>query len=214
MNKTAQKIRASTQRFTEIEDIVEEVVLLSGGNACSIIEVKASNFALLSQEEQAAKISAYGSLLNSLSFPIQILICNKRIDISSYLKFLDGEAQKTALLQNEKLENYIKLYRGFVAEMTKVNIVLDKAFYIVVPYSHLEKGAAGALKREDFLLSAKAALRTKADSLLAQLERLSLKARVLEKEELILLFYNFYNQGTGISSQIETQEKVVVQPLK
>lgn len=214
MNKTAQKIRASTQKFTEIEDIVEEVVLLLGRNACSIIEVKASNFALLSQEEQAAKISAYGSLLNSLSFPIQILVCNKRVDISSYLKLLDEEVQKTALLQNEKLENYIKLYRGFVAEMTKVNVVLDKAFYIVVSYSHLEKGATSALEREDFLLSAKAALRTKVDSLLAQLERVSLKARALGKEELILLFYNFYNQGMGISSQIETQEKVVVQPLK
>lgn len=214
MNKTAQKIRASTQRFTEIEDIIGEVVLLWGGNACSIVEVKASNFALLSKEEQAAKISSYGSLLNSLSFPIQILIRNKRVDISSYLKFLDEEGQKTAILQNEKLKNYIKLYRDFVAEMTKVNIVLDKAFYIIIPYSHLERGAKGSLKKEDFLLSAKTALRTKADSLLSQLERLSLKARVLGKEELILLFYNLYNQEVSVSSQIETQEKVVVQPLK
>ena len=73
MAKTAQKVRSTTQKFTEIEDIIDNIVLLSSGNACLIIEVKATNFALLSKEEQDAKVFAYAALLNSLSFPIQIL---------------------------------------------------------------------------------------------------------------------------------------------
>src|SRR6266550_3126397 len=78
----AQKIHATTQKFTEIVDFIDNIVVLEGGAACMIIEITASNFALLSRREQDTRIFAYASLLNSLSFPIQILIRNKRIDIS------------------------------------------------------------------------------------------------------------------------------------
>ena len=35
----AQKIHASTQKFTEIVDFVDNTVILEGGNACLIIEI-------------------------------------------------------------------------------------------------------------------------------------------------------------------------------
>ena len=41
--------KSSTQQFTEIEDIAEDIVLLKNGGACLVIEITASNFALLSQ---------------------------------------------------------------------------------------------------------------------------------------------------------------------
>ena len=84
MAKAKQKAHSSTQKFTEIVDIIDNVVILEGGKACMIIEVTGTNFALLSQKEQDSKIFSYASLLNSLSFPLQILIRNKRVDISSY----------------------------------------------------------------------------------------------------------------------------------
>lgn len=201
----AQKSHSSTQKFTEIKDILEDIVLLEGGSACLVIEVQATNFALLSEEEKTAKISTYAALLNSLSVPIQIVIRNKRVDISAYLKLLDLEAQRlnssSALTQSEsqnkqieRLIAHMKSYREFVQEMIKINVVLDKKFYIVVSYSGLEKGMEGMIKKEDFASEAKANLHIKAESLLAQLARLSLRAKVLEKEELIKLFYDIYNQ--------------------
>ena len=105
----------STQKFTEIEDIRENVVILSGGNACLVIEVQASNFALLSKQEQDAKIVAYAALLNSLSFPIQIVVVNEKIDISSYIKLLDQESQKQT--SNKTLSGEIKQYRDFVKDL-------------------------------------------------------------------------------------------------
>jgi hypothetical protein len=62
--------RGSTQAFIEVVDIIDSLVVLKNGNACVIIEVTASNFALLSKAEQDSRIYAYASLLNSLSFPI------------------------------------------------------------------------------------------------------------------------------------------------
>lgn len=197
MPKTAPKIHASTQGFIEVLDIREDVVLLKGSAACLILEVQSVNFALLSQEEQRAKIYSYASFLNSLSFPIQILVQNKRVDITSYVKLLDAEIAKT---QSEKLATYIGLYRNFVQELVKVNTVLDKRFYIVLPYSYLEKGAnAGVTQKgmstdEQLFTHAKQVLHTKADAIQTQLARVNLRVKVLQKEDLIKMYYEFFNR--------------------
>jgi hypothetical protein len=199
----AQKIHATTQKFTEIVDFVDNIVVLEGGNATMIIEITASNFALLSRREQDTRIFAYASLLNSLSFPIQILIRNKRIDITAYLKELDEIIKNTKI---PVLKTYIQYYRSFVHEMVTVNVVLNKSFYIVLPYSSLEGGVGGAKSAvqkglsptELFAEEAKKALASKADSLLGQLQKFAMSARVLEKEDLIKLFYDIYNDGQRI----------------
>lgn len=207
----AKKIHASTQKFTEIEDFIDQVVVLAGGGACMIIEITASNFALLSRREQEMRIFAYASLLNSLSFPIQILIRNKRIDISIYLKSLDEIIEGT---QNPQFKQYITDYRTFIQEMVTVNVVLSKSFYIVVPYNPLEAGAAAvATKRtvhkghEQIMQTAadaKKTLNTKVSTLLGQLQKFASSARVLEREDLIKLFYDIYNEGVNINvEQVE-----------
>src|SRR5947209_9540996 len=90
----------STQKFTQILEVRENIVLLEGQNACIIIRVTATNFALLSKEEQDGKMYAYASLLNSLSFPVQILIRSKQVHITPYLKLLETEERKAV---NQKL---------------------------------------------------------------------------------------------------------------
>jgi hypothetical protein len=209
----AQKTHAgSTQKFTEIVDIVEDIAVLSGGYATLVIEVQASNFALLSRQEQDAKIFAYAALLNSLSFPIQIIIRNKEVDISSYLQALDQEYQKVSSNpQANGLAGHMRLYRDFIHELITVNTVLDKKFYIVIPYSYLEKGVSGVSKTSgnDFVTGAKASLHSKADAMLQQLSRLNLRAKTLEKEELVKLFYDIYNHGQT-AGQAETSIKTPV----
>ncbi len=211
MANSAQK-HTSTQSFTEVIDIFDEIVLLQGGSACLIIEITASNFALLSEQEQSARIYAYASLLNSLTFPIQILIRNKRIDISSYLKEL--EAQQLAT-KNELLKKHIQLYKDFIAEMIRVNVVLNKAFYISIPFSSLEAGIAGVAigkskgtkadaSRQAFIQAAEKSLAGKAQSVLSQLSKLAVQAKVLEKEELVKLFYDIFNGITIQGGQAES----------
>ncbi len=188
MNKSAQKTKATTQKFIEIQDIVDNVVLLASGNACMIVEVQATNFPLLSSEEQNTKVLSYSALLNSLSFPIQIFISSKKIDISSYLQLLEEEMLKS---QSDLLKKQIKEYKEFVAELVKVNTVLDKKFYIAIPYSGLESGIS--MNRDNFFLNAKAKLSSKAESLHAQLSRMNLPAKTLGKEDLVKLFHEIYN---------------------
>lgn len=202
---SAQKIQASTQKFTEIIDFVGSTVILAGGNACLIVEINASNFSLLSRREQDIRIYSYAGLLNSLSFPIQILIRNKRMDISTYLEDLDGVINST---KNEQLANYIKYYRAFVQEMVTVNVVLNKAFYVVIPYSSLEAGAAGIAQTqqnsqsqvEAFAQIARKSLEIKATTIMGHLQKFSVSAKVLEREDLIKLFYELYNEDSTIEA--------------
>ena len=44
MASTVQKNAAPSQKFIEITDIVDDIVILEGGNACLIIEIQATNF--------------------------------------------------------------------------------------------------------------------------------------------------------------------------
>lgn len=197
MAKKIQKMQASTQKFTNIDDIVDNVVVLSGGNACMVIEVSSTNFALLSTDEQEAKIGAYASFLNSLTFPIQIVINNRRVNITSYISLLESEIEK---VQDDIVSQYMQLYKSFVQQLVKQNIVLDKRFYIVVPYSYLEVGAvktiSSAAKQsnsDNDITGMKATLHSKADGIRNQLGRINLQTKILEKEELLKLFHQMYN---------------------
>ena len=205
MKKTAQK-SASTQKFTEIENIIDDIIFFSGGSAAMVIEVTATNFSLLSKGEQDAKVASYVAFLNSLSFPIQIFIRNKQLDISSYLKLL--ATQETAE-QNPLVKERIRLYREFVSELVKVNMVLDKNFYIVVSFSFLERGlsatAAGVKNKgnaSDFAGNARAGLHTKAQAIQSQLQSLNLKTKVLSQNELTALFYEAYNGDAAQAMQV------------
>lgn len=178
-------MKATTQKFIEIQGVYDDVLVLSGKRACLILEIKAANFSLMNKEEQDEKIASYSALLNSLSFPIQIVIRSKKLDISSYLSLLQTKENETA---NLSLKERIKEYRAFIADLVKVNTVLDKKFYIAIPFSFLEKPGA------DFITSAKASLHSKAESLKSQLSRLNLPSKTLKQDELVKLFYELYNE--------------------
>lgn len=195
-------IRASTQDHLDIEDIKDDLVILKDGGACLVIETTAINFDLLSEKEQEATIFAYAGLLNSLTFPIQIVIRSQRKDISSYLHLLE-EAEAKA--PTDKIREQISKYRDFIHETVQKNEVLDKKFYIVIPLSSLEVDVTRAFKtsfggrkkaKPDIgyiLQKAKLNLFPKRDHLLRLLNRLGLKGRQLNTQELIQLFFNIYN---------------------
>jgi type IV secretory pathway VirB4 component len=194
VQKPTSPVKATTQQFIEIEEIQDDVVLLKDYSAVLVIEISAVNFWLLSSEEQMSIIYAYGSLLNSLSFPLQILILSKKMNISNYLDYLDQRIEKT---KDEILKTRLKGYKEFIKNIVKKNTVLEKRFFFVIPFSPLELGISGVntsyLKKDYVLSRAKTSLYPKRDHLLRLLAKIGLSGRVLQKQELTELFYNLYN---------------------
>ena len=197
VNKPTSPVKSSTQSFVEIEDIKDDVILLKDYSAAIVVEVGAVNFWLLSNEEQSAMIYAYASLLNSLSFPTQILILSKKMDVSSYLDYLDGKINQQ---HEELIKTRLRSYKDFIKAVVKKNTVLEKRFFFAVPFSTLEMGVSGvntkSLNKEYVFSRAKTSLYPKRDHLIRLLSKIGLRASVLEKQELTELFFNLYNPSS------------------
>lgn len=216
-------IRASTQVHLDIEDIKDDLVVLKDGSCCLVIATKAINFGLLSAREQEATIYAYASLLNSLTFPIQIVIRSQKKDISGYLKLLDEAERKES---RRLIKEQIQKYRHFIKETVQKNEVLDKKFYIIIPMSALELGITKTLTatftrrrglpfdKAYILQKAKVNLHPKRDHLLRLLNRLNLKGQQLTTQELVKLFFTIYNpESTGQPiGEAEQYQTPLVQP--
>lgn len=197
------EIPASTQQHLDIEDIKDDLVVLKNGSAALVLQTTAVNFDLLSEVEQDAMIAAFSHLLNSLSFHIQIVIRSKRMDISSYLSALEAIEKAQ---ENPYLKDRIKGYKEYVAELISKNEVLDKRFYIVIPYSEItpmpKTGILGKLlgkkprvtfNKKALLEKAKIQLEPRKEHTIKQLSRVGIKARQLSSKELLELFYDIYN---------------------
>ncbi len=197
--KPTSPVKASTQSFIEIEEIKDDIVLMKDFSAAAVIEVGAVNFWLLSTEEQSSMIYAYSELLNSLSFPVQILILSKKIDVSTYLDYLEDKINKQSV---DILKKRMIAYREFIKSVIKINTVLEKRFFFIVPFSPLEMGVSGAnpgsLNKEYVFTRAKTALYPKRDNLLRLITKIGLRGSILQRQELTELYYNLYNpSATG-----------------
>jgi len=201
-------IRASTQQFIEIENITHDIVMFIDGSCAMVLSVSAVNFGLLSEKEQEAIIYAYAGLLNSLSFPIQIIVRSKHKDISGYLKILEDKEKSQT---NPKLVKGIHGYRTFIESTVKEKEVLDKKFYIVIPYSRLELGASPSVlfgtkksglpyQRSYIIEHALITLTPKRDHLIRLLTRIGLRSHQLDTEQLTQFFFSVYNPGVTFPS--------------
>lgn len=200
-------IQASTQEFIEIKDIADDLILLADGSVALVMATTALNFGLLSEREQEATILTYAALINSLSFSIQVLVRSQRKDVTDYLKLLEIAGKKQI---NPLLAKMMVGYRKFVGETVKENNVLEKRFYVVIPFSALElgisKSALASLKpgkktlpyeKSYILQKAKISLIPKRDHLIRQFNRVGLKTHQLNTQELIQLFFGIFNPESG-----------------
>ena len=191
---TQSPIKSSTQDHLSIEDVSHNLVFLKDGSAAMIVQVSAVNFGLLSEEEQDAIIYSYASLLNSLSFPVQILVRSQKKDISDYVKLLVNQEREQPSLQ---LKQRINQYRRFVENIVKERRVLDKKFYIIIPFSNTDLGVTlnknSKVDKNYVTQKALSTLEPRRDHLLRQFSRLGLMAKQLSTQQLIQLLYNMYN---------------------
>jgi len=183
------------------------------------MQMSSVNFDLLSEKEQSALVSAYGGILNSLNFPLQIVIKSSTKDIGAYLKRLTEAEEKQF---NPLLKARIKSYRKFIEETVKKNDVLSKSFYAVIKFSCLELGIKSASKqtvtglfkgntnnglpypKEYILEKAKASLEPKKDHLVRLFSRLGLDINPLTNKESIELFYKIYNEEIATNQKLQT----------
>jgi len=205
--------KTSTQKYLDIAEIRDGVVILKDGTLREVILCASVNFALKSEDEQNALIGSYMEFLNALDNPIQIMIQSRALDIDNYIRRL-LEAQKKQT--NELLKNQITNYIDYIKELVKIGEIMTKRFFIIVPFNPL--GAKGktfwsrlgeslnpskqiTLKREKFT-SYKRELDLRVGNISSNLKSMGLENVVLDTQGLIELYYNVYNPKTSQNQRL------------
>jgi hypothetical protein len=214
---TPKDIASSTQRYVDVEEVRDGVIVLKNGALRSVLLVSSLNFDLKSAEEQDAIIMQYQNFLNSLDFPVQILISSRRFDIRPYIEVLKDKENHQ---RNELLRLQISEYQNFIKSLAEVSNIMSKLFYIIVPFSPVEdkeKGlfhnlttlfnpAGAVMERREFFETYKNQLWQRVDHVSFSLSQTGLKVAPLNTEEIIELLYNSYNPSlftTRLTKNIE-----------
>lgn len=213
----------TSQQQLPIADIAEDIVLYKDGGASLVLESTSLNFGLLSEREQEAVIAAYAALLNSLSFPMQIVVKTQKKDISRYLNFLDDAYNR---LNNDQLKGIMAGYKNFIKDTIRKKNVLGKRFFMVIPFYPSELGLSASLKgfnkkttalpyAESYIIKkAKISLDPKRDHLVRQASRLGLKLTQLDTTQLTKLFYEAYNPYAELEASMQAKEGEIKPKIK
>ncbi|MBI2005322.1 PrgI family protein [Candidatus Woesearchaeota archaeon] len=116
--------------FMEIERIENDSIYLKGGLVKAVIQVQPINFHILSTRQQQAIVSAFKEFLNSLDFPIQIVMRTTALDLEEYLSGLEKHVRET---KKNPLLNQFNDFKAFINQYVQENNVQNRKFYIVVP---------------------------------------------------------------------------------
>ena len=194
-------VETTTQQFLEIDKVKEGTIILKNKALRGIIMVSSVNFALKSEEEQNATLYQFQNFLNSLDFPVEIVIQSRRLNITGYLDKLKELEKKQEI---ELLKIQTEDYRKFIRDLIGGGSIMSKHFFAVVPFSLIEipslshkkgvaaKEAAIALSEERFQ-QAKSQLWQRMEFVGQGLRRCGLQCVPLNTNELIELFWSLYN---------------------
>ncbi len=205
LNKLAKaKPGPATQRYLDIAEIRDDMVILKDGTVRGVFLVSSINFALKSQQEQQAIIQAYMQFLNSLEHPVQIVVQSRKMNIDVYI----AEMKEQWRVQgNELLRTQIQEYIAFIQQLVELGDIMTKRFYIVVPYDPLSDKKRNFFIRMGEVLSPVRLIRLKksqVDERKQQLDQrmnliggalasMSLSNARLDTQGLIELYYSAYN---------------------
>lgn len=201
----------STQMHLQIAEIRDNVIVLKNGGVRTILKTSSVNVHLKSEEEQNAVIYSYQNFLNTLEFPIQIVVRSKKLDLDNYLDNLTDTAKKqTHALLKEQTNDYI----DYIKRLIEYADIMQKEFYVVVPFDPprtqkptliqkfmqrmSQKDSIGELRQRhrEFETIYKG-LMQRVNVVSSGLQNIGLKVDQLETDELVTLFYESYNPRTS-----------------
>lgn len=223
LDSQQQEKSPSSLKFVDVQEIRDGVILLRNGSLRSILAISSINFDLKSTDEQNAIIGQYQNFLNSVDFPLQLLITSRQLNIQPYLKLVEDQEARQV---NDLLRAQTMEYRQFIENLTSVTNIMTKRFYMIVPYFPVESHKRGMFQMLTAMLSPqtvivhklelfntyKNQLFQRVDHVTEGLRGTGVKIVPLGTEEVIELLYNAYNPNlfaTNILSNIESLEMKV-----
>jgi hypothetical protein len=215
------KVSSSTQQYLDVAEIRENSVIMRDGTMRAIILTSSINFALKSEDEQNAIIAAYVSFLNNIDHTLQVVIQSRELDIKNYINSLKQREREQT---NELLKMQTAEYIQYVSELISLGKIMNKRFYIVVPYDPLSdkhKGFFSSLlelfkpvslvkMKEKIFNRRRQDLTRRVEHIISGLASMGISSAELDTQGLIELFYNAYNPTTSNNQSLVDVNKLRV----
>ena len=149
----------------------------------SILKVEPINFTLKNNQEKEIIIRTFQKFLNSLDFPVQIVIATDTLNLDTYLSKLEERSDK---LGQKVYSKILEDFRKHLQKMILSERLLNRSFYLVVPEKEniiLEVGVCEEL-----------------------LKNMNLKFTKLKESELMFTLSRFFNDLYEDGKEIKKEE--------
>ena len=200
------KNASEVQKFVEVKEISNGMAIMKDNSLKAICACSSINFDLLSSTEQEAVIARFQEFLNSLDFPLQIIVASRHFQIENYL---DQIRELEKMQTNELLKIQTSEYINFVQSFVEFANIMNKSFYVVISFSIVESKEESFLNRIKNIVSSqksnkerfeieklnqyKAQLDQRVNMVVQGLQALGVKTIPLNDEQLTQLYFEFYN---------------------
>lgn len=213
--------QTSTQHYLDVQEIRDDVVVLRDGTVRAVLMVSSVNFDLKSEDEQNAMVMSYVNFLNSLNFPLQIVVQSRPLNIDDYLQRLVVTEREHS---NELLRMQTADYRNFITDLVQLESIMSKKFFIVVPYA---PGQDNKLKFTDRIVGLFSTAKTitlnrqhfeqyqrqinkRVIFIYTGITSMGLQARRLNTQALIELYYNSYNPSLAQNQSLPDVNELAI----
>lgn len=220
----------STQSTLLISELRDNVVIMKDGSFRAVVACKSINFDLMSEVEREAVEYSYQNFLNSLKFTTQILIRSQRVDIGPYIERLSEiRRNNDNMLLGVLMDNYI----NFIDILAQEANIMDKSFFIVIPYYTSEEAEKSLEQTKNFFKSfsrskgpsvtkidrntydkAMTEINNRVDSVISGLFQIGIHSVRLNTKELAELYYNFNNPDTAVREPLVDFSRVATMYVK
>lgn len=203
-----------TQDFVPVREVRDGIVILKDDTMATVVLVSSVNLSLKSYDEQRAVLMQFQGFLNTLDFPVQIVIQSRRYDVRPYIVTLEDRLKvQTEQLLRVQTQEYIEFIRSFTEQVN----IMRKSFFVVIPYIPpviTQSGGIGKIlsffnkKNKADVTADFEEQRTQLEQRVSVVEqglsRLGLRVAQLGTQEVIELLYKTFNPGetsAGVKSQ-------------
>lgn len=223
-------VPTSTQATLLISEMRDNVVIMKDGSFRAVVACKSINFDLMSDMEREGVEYSYQNFLNSLKFTTQILVRSQRVDIGPYIERLSEiRRNNDNMLLGVLMDDYI----NFIDILSQEANIMDKSFFIIVPYytspdaekvlqqtknffKSFSKNKGPEVTRIDRATYDKALseINNRVDTVVSGLFQIGIHSVRLNTRELAELYYNFNNPDTAVREPLVDFSKLATMYVK
>lgn len=226
--------------FDKVEDNM--IIQKNGTRYVMVVECQGINYDLMSHAEKVGVEEGFVQFLNTLAYPIQLYIQTRKINLENSLNTYKNEIakveqeysrqktryqaiisnpnsteeqKKQALYEFTKQKNLYEYGKDIIYNTERMSLnknILDKKYYVIIPY-YPEEASQGNFAKEEIRELAFSELYTRAQSIIRTLSVSSVVGRVLSSTELVDLLYVAYNREDAETYGIEKAIKAGYEDL-